>query len=248
MDFSTLYNEFMQPGRLIRLVVSLICLSLTCSLLGWGLWPNTNESRTVLVPSESLDFSSEYPPCDPSMEGAFSLILSWPRVIRAGDAGFIDLSLEASGSGQSTQPTITSKQTSIDKRAIPPNLNQSCNVIAEARLDMGGMQVLPPGMSDQTFQKNQRIAFRWSIHPEEEGAFQGIVWFYLRAIPPDGSPEIERAIAALQIEGDVVSFLGLEGGTARIVGVVGLFICIFLGIPFLKTGPNWILNRFLRGK
>lgn len=96
------------------------------------------------------------------------------------------------------------------------------------------MQVVPSEKASQPLRPSQSVTFYWSVQSAEAGKFRGVVWFYLRFVPLDGSPESERTISAQTIEIEVVSFMGLKAGPARLLGVAGAFLSSVLGVPFLE--------------
>ncbi len=182
------------------------------------------------------------------MQEARTLTFEWPPVIRAGDSDIIRLTLEVNEMGNIVPTAEIEGHTVTGETIFIPNLYDTHNVVAEARLDLAGMQVSPAEMSSQALLPGQRVTFYWSVHPENVGKYLGVVWFHLRFVPLDGGPESERAVAAQQIEIQVVSFLGLKAGPARILGVVGGFLSSVFGMPFLEDGLKWSWKRLRRGK
>lgn len=188
------------------------------------------------------------PTGQPSLQEARTLTLEWPPVIRAGDSDIIRLTLEVDELGNITPTAEIEGHVVTGETIIIPNLYDTHNVVAEARLDLAGIQVSPAEMSSQTLLPGQRVMFYWSIHPEDIGKYIGVVWFYLRFVPLDGGPETERAVAAQQIEIQVVSFLGLKAVPARILGAVGGLLSSVFGLPFVEDGLKWSWKRLRRGK
>jgi hypothetical protein len=124
-----------------------------------------------------------------------------------------------------------------------PDIFETHNVLAEARLDLAGMQVDPAGQVSETLRPGQRVIFSWSVHPDEAGLYRGTLWFFLRFIPIAGGPESSRALAALPIEIEAVSFFGLRAGPARWLGAIGSFVGGVLGLPFLEDILRFLFRK-----
>ncbi len=172
------------------------------------------------------------------------LTLEWPATIRAGDGDVVRLTLEVDAAGKLV-PTaeISGHKTSAQTVQIP-NLFDTHHVLAEARLDLAGVQVEPNDLVSQTLLPGQRVDFSWSVRPEEVGVYRGTVWFYLRFIPINGGYESQRTISAQPIEIRSVDLIGLTGVPARIVGVLGTLVGSVLG---LDNVISW-LWKLLRNK
>ena len=179
----------------------------------------------------------------PAIQEARRLTLEWPPVIRAGDADTVRLTLEVDENSNLTPTAEIEGHVTSGQIIVIPNLYDTHNVVAEARFDLAGMQVVPSETASQPLRPGQSVTFYWSVRPAEVGKFRGVVWFYLRFVPLDGSPESERAIAAKIIEFEVVSFMGLKAGPARLLGVAGAFLSSVLGIPFLEDSLRWLWKR-----
>jgi len=182
----------------------------------------------------------------PAIQESRRLTLEWPPVIRAGDADTVRLTLEMDENGSLTPTAEIAGHVTSGQTITIPNLYDTHNVVAEARLDLAGMQVVPSETASQPLRPSQSVTFYWSVRPADVGKFRGVVWFYLRFVPLDGSPESERAISAQTIEIEAVSFMGLEAGPARLLGVAGAFLGSVLGIPFLEDVLRWLWKRLKR--
>jgi len=85
-----------------------------------------------------------------------------------------DIGIDASGN---ITPTAVVNGNVVTGGVIEiPNLYETHHVIAEARMDMAGMQISPPDLSSQTLLPGQSIRFFWSIRPSDVGLYRGTVW------------------------------------------------------------------------
>jgi len=172
------------------------------------------------------------------------LTLEWPAIIRAGDGDTVRLTLEVDATGNLIPTAETAGHETSASIVKIPNLFETHHVMAEARLDLAGVQVVPNDMVSQTLLPGQRVDFSWSIKPQEVGVYRGTVWFYLRFIPIKGGFESQRTISAQPIEIRSVDLLGLTGTPARVVGVVGTLVGSIFGLDNIVS---W-LWKMLRQK
>jgi hypothetical protein len=125
-----------------------------------------------------------------------------------------------------------------------PNLYETHNVIAEARLDMAGMEVQPPGTISEPLTQGQSVTFYWSVRPEDAGKYEGTVWLHLRAVPRDGGEEIRIPVSVQFLEIEANSFFGIfSGGLARGVGAIGSVVGSVLGFPFFEDIVRLIFRK-----
>jgi hypothetical protein len=157
----------------------------------------------------------------------------------------LTLEVDAAGNLVPTAET-TGHQTTAQIVQIP-NLFNTHHVLAEARLDLAGVQVDPPGLMSQTLLPGQRVDFSWSVKPEGVGTFRGNVWFYLRFIPINGGPESQRTISAQPIQIRSVDLLGLTGTPSRVLGVLGTLVGSALGLDNLVSWAWKLIRRKKEG-
>lgn len=171
------------------------------------------------------------------------LTLEFPPRIRAGDSDVVRLTLEVDESGNLT-PTVSVDGNVIEGEVVEiPNLYETYNVLAEARLDLAGMDVRPADVVSETLLPGQKVTFYWSVLPAEVGHYKGTVWFYLHFVPKTNGQESRQVLSAQHVEIEATSFLGLRASPARWLGVSGAFISSLLGLPFLETVLKIIWKR-----
>jgi hypothetical protein len=174
------------------------------------------------------------------------LMLEFPPKIRAGDSDVVRLTLDIDENGDLI-PTV-SVEGNVTKAdvVIISNLYDTHNVLAEARLDMAGVDIRPSETISETLLPRQRVTFYWSVLPAGVGHYKGTVWFYLHFVPKSSGVESRQALSAQPIEIESTSFLGLKANPARWLGIAGTFISSVLGFPFLETVLKWLWKR-MRG-
>ena len=187
----------------------------------------------------------------PAIPESRRLTLEFPPEMRTGDSARIRLQLEVDERGNITPTAIVEGNVVTGEVVEIPNLYETHFVVAEARLDMAGMEVQPPGMISEPLNPGKSATFYWSVRPQESGRYEGTVWLHLRFIPIstlEGERESRIAVSAQFLEIEAKSFLGfLNGGTARGIGALGSLVGSVLGFPFVDDLVKWLWGK-IRGK
>jgi hypothetical protein len=123
-----------------------------------------------------------------------------------------------------------------------PNLYETHHVIAEARLDMAGVEVRPPELISSPMGPAQPVTFYWSIRPPSSGTYKGTAWLFVRFVDKQTGQESHRAVSAQTVEIQSTELFGLSAAFARVTGAIGSVIGGILGFPFVDD----ILKAFYR--
>ncbi len=115
------------------------------------------------------------------------------------------------------------------------------NVLGEARLDVIGGEASPNDLISTPLLPGRSAQFNWSLTPAQAGKVEGTLWIYLDTVTQDSGNDEPFPLAALPVEVDVVSLLGLSTSTLQIVGVLGAAAGLVLTLP-------WVGNRLARRK
>jgi hypothetical protein len=213
----------------------------------------TQASAATSLPIEILPTPTEVGTSEPSV-GAPSpalpeyrrLTLEYPAKIRTGDSDIIRLTLEVDSLGNVT-PTAETSGNIITGKVVPiPNLYDTHNVIAEARLDLAGVDIRPMDQISEPLLPGQSVTFFWSVHPVSSGTYRGTVWLFLRFIDKVTKEESGQPIAAQTVQISSTDFLGMAGGVARMTGGVGAVLGAFLGFPFVDHILKWLWRQIRR--
>ncbi len=186
------------------------------------------------------------PPPAPAIPEERFIEIEWPAAIRVGDSDFVSLALVPGEAGQLT-PTaqVAGHQTQGEPIEIP-NLYDTHNVLAIAELSGVGFRIDRPGEVAQALLPGEPVQWQWTIAPVSAGKQVATVGLKLRFVPKAGGEASERAIWArpLSIEGRTV--LGLSGGAADVLGVLGTVSGGVLGFPFADKFYAWIWRRLVK--
>jgi hypothetical protein len=180
---------------------------------------------------------------EPAIPEMRRLTLEFPPKIRAGDSDVVRLTLEVDASGNVTPTAVINGNVVTGEVIEIPNLYETHHVIAEARLDMAGMQISPPDLSSQTLLPGQSIRFFWSIRPDVVGRYRGTVWLFLRFVDKVSGEESRTAVSAQMVEIEAVNLFGVSARVVRSVGAVGSVVGTVIGFPFLEDIVKFLLKR-----
>lgn len=183
----------------------------------------------------------------PAIPESRRLTLEYPPQIRLGDTDVIRLTLEIDDLGNIT-PTAQIEGNLVTGSTVEiPNLYETHNVTAEARLDIAGPLVTPSELISEPLLPGQSATFYWSIRPQEAGSYRGTVWLSLRFVDKLNGEETQKVLSAQQVQIEATTFLGLKADAARAAGGVGSVVGGILGFPFiddvLKFLWGWLRRR-----
>ncbi len=174
------------------------------------------------------------------------LTLEYPPQIRVGDSDVIRLTLEVDTLGNIT-PTAYIEGNVISGNIVQiPNLFDTHNVIAEARLDLAGVQIRPDAQVDEPLLPGQSVTFFWSVQPVDSGTFRGTAWLALIFVDKASGAVSRKAISAQPVEIEGTKFLGAGGVFARTFGGIGTAVGAVLGFPFVTDILKWLWAHFVR--
>lgn len=219
----------------VRLVLAVAFTLASLVLLGWSLWPYGRGVRSqTILPSEMQLSVPAGAGIAPGVPETRLLRLDFPQAIRAGDMDVVRLTLDVDAQGNLT-PTVTAAGKVTQGADVHPNAYDNYNVLAEARLDMAGMVVLPAEAVSEPVLPGHGVIFLWSMRPTELGDHRGTVWLFLHFVPKSGGAQSRQPLSAQGIEIGANALFGLLTGPARWLGVVGTFISALLGLPYLAA-------------
>ena len=206
--------------------------------------PVAPEPTQGVLPTPTVSAGNQPQPAIPESR---RLTLEFPPVMRTGDSARIRLQLEIDDRGNIVPTAVVEGNVVTGEVVEIPNLYETHFVVAEARLDMAGMEVQPPGAISEPLTQGQSVTFYWSVRPEESGKYEGTVWLHLRFVPRDGGEESRIPVSVQFLEIEANSFLGFfSGGAARGVGALGSVLGGVLGFPFADDFVKWLWGKIRR--
>ncbi|HRK87970.1 MAG TPA: hypothetical protein PK152_02460 [Anaerolineales bacterium] len=242
--------KFFSPRTLVLLFAA---WTLSLALAACGAMSAAPETPQAPAAEPTSDVLSTPTPIFP-MTGDFAqpaipetrrLTLEYPSRVKAGaESDIVRLTLEVDDLGNIT-PTAEFEGNVVEGEVIEiPNLYESHTVTAEARFDIAGMQVEPPGATYQMLRQGESVTFYWSIRPQEVGTYRGTIWLHLVFVERSSGEESRMAVSAQIVEIEAVDFFGFSTNFVRTSGVVGSVLGVVVGFPFFKDIVNFVWGRF----
>lgn len=197
--------------------LSLVVLGFALVNLGWAVWPAQTDGQTFTIPAGLL-------PGAPSGKtytslADYTLQVSWPRWMRAGEAGQIVVALS-----EAAAPADEVVDRETQAVLIEPSLV--------------GLPVAPPGRTQANLGPGQGLQQRWTVDGVAPGEFPGKLvvsfGFYdevlgeLTLVP----------VAVIDFSIRVATLWGLARGLVLWLGLVGLVL----------WGALFILGRLVKGE
>jgi hypothetical protein len=143
----------------------------------------------------------------------------WPDKIRTGASDTIQILVDLD------QDFLT-----IDNLALENDFQENLSlddyfVNLEARVELAGIDIDPPGMMSKNILPGQKINFTWVIVGNFAGEYKGTIWLYLNLIPKQSSENsIKETLIAKPIKISVRNLLGLNLNTLRIIAYIMFFV------------------------
>jgi len=164
--------------------------------------------------------------------------------MRAGVEGdIVRLTLEVDDLGNITPTAQIAGNVVVGETIEIPNLYETHNVTAEARLDLAGMQVQPADAIYEPLKRGQSATFHWSIRPQETGTYRGTVWLHLNFADKSTGEQSRIAVSAQIVEIKAVDFFGLSFNMVRAFGAVGSIVGGVIGFPFIEEIIKFLFRR-----
>jgi hypothetical protein len=233
----------MPPSRCFSLLIAALFLGLLGVQLACGVGPETGAPPATIIAPVPTEVVSAQMPRIPETR---MLTLDFPPIIRAGDSDVIRLTLEVDAHGNLTPSASVAGNVTQGQAVSIPNVYDTHNVLAEARVDMAGMEIRPAEMVSQPLLPGQSATYFWSVRPLDVGKYRGTVWLFLHFVPKAGGEESRQALSAQVIEIESTTLFGIRSEPARWLGMAGTFVSSLLGLPFLAEAIKWVLKRIRR--
>jgi len=248
-NYQVIIRDMNKRRTLRRLIVLVILLS-SLALLAWGFWPGIDQTQVLSISPQEMQLPTQASgvvatgmPGNtqmPRIPEARLLILKWPEHLRTGDTDIVRLMVQVDEEGNIIPTASYEEHEIIGEPGLIPDMYDSHNVLAEARLEIAGLQVIPDDLVIQALRPGEDLTFTWSVRSAEVGRLRGTVWLYLRFLPLDGGPDRQIALSAQVIEIEVVNLFGIGGAMARIMGLTGVAASGLLGADDILNSVRWL--------
>jgi len=196
-----------------RRIVGLIFLIFSLVILAWGVWPHRSGLRSLAFSLDSDLAKPEAKIAMPAFSNLATLIeesrfeVEIPSRVRLGDSAVFRIGLNLENSG-----------------GLAADLIETHNILAQARFEIGGVQITPAGEISEPLRPGKKAAVFWSVRPTQVGEYRGVIWLHLRVIPISGGQERIIPLTAQFTKFQALTFLGMGGPAARIAGGIGVVL------------------------
>lgn len=217
--------------RFIRTVSFFLFFGLT---ILFGLWGMINPPRRLQErPLRLIEAATP-----PTVIGKWTIQIEAPRYLRAGDAEIVRLLLlpvsESPDTPQTVHPTLPGDVSFPDLLAVS-------TMIAEARLDLAGVEIRPDQTISEPLLPGKPALFFWSVRATQPGDYSGVAWLHLRLISPEGENVIP--LSAQEIRLQVRTLWGFSANAARWLSLLWGILTFLLGFPYLRDVVLWLGRR-----
>lgn len=236
-------------------VLMLICASIACGVGSSpehsaplpsdpGIEPAPTLSVLLTQPAIAPTSQPTQIAAAPAIPETRRLTLEFPSKMRAGvEADIVRLTLEVDELGNITPTAEIEGNIVVGETIEIPDLYETHNVTAEARLDLAGMQVQPADAIYEPLKRGQSATFYWSIRPQETGTYRGTVWLHLNFADKSTGEQSRIAVSAQIVEIEAVDFFGLSVNLVRTSGVIGSLVGGVVGFPFIEDIIKFLFKR-----
>jgi hypothetical protein len=203
-----------------RRFLGILLALISATVFIWGTWPFRRVVQSI--------------PLDESRR----LSISWPVVIRVGDAQKVQLILEPREDARSAVAGQTASILDPLEQGFATETVQAYHILAESRLEVAGLPLIPGDLVSQPVLPGGRVVFSWSAYPQRAGTYPGVIWLYLRLIPLASGDETTRPVLAREFQIRAVELFGLGGPPARLLGISGILLATAIGLDgwYIRMG------------
>lgn len=213
----------------IRIIFGMVIFIISVAILTWEQLPAAKQSHVFELPSIEV-FDSENKD-DRTLSSIsfehYQIKLDWPVRMYSGKKETITLNLEAYGReinpGGAIEPGNIDGEWSDERSDM---IYESYNLVAEARIDLPGIEIIPKGEISQPLPLGKSLNFQWRISSDHDGIYPGMFWFYINIVQKQGGAHERRALLAYPIKVTSYSFLGLSRDVLLGISAV-LFLASF---------------------
>ncbi len=197
--------------------LSICFLAFGLASLGWVMWPSGRDSVQMTIPSGVLPGASAGTDYAALMD--YTLTITWPRMVRLGRTGEIELILvgDLLGEAGENKDRPAALQTILMEPVLP------------------GMPLAPPGLVQVNMAEGQTLDQVWTLTPIEAGDYAGKLYLSFGFYDQQMKELVTVPVAVVDFSLQVAALWGLEANLVLWLGLVGLVL----------WGALFVLGRFV---
>jgi len=189
--------------------LSVVFLLLGLISLAWAVWPSSTDAVQINIPAGALPATPDG--TDFASLADYELSISWPRWVRLGDSGSIDVFLSGVV-GQADDGTDQAIQV----------------ILIETTLQR--LRVEPAGLVQHNIAPGTDLNVLLAVEAVQKGEFPGKVLVSFGFFDDENDEMVPVPVAVVDVTVQVKSWLGLETGIVIWLGFVSL---VLWGVLFL---------------
>lgn len=164
----------------------------------WSFWPGSQTHEEIVFQNRQF-------------------VIDRPERLAAANSGEVILAIKRVPTGQVSQTPGAAG----GMPAALDDLYLTHQVMAEARLEISGVEVKPSGPVSEPLLRDQDLRFSWQTTPGMPGDYEGTLWLHLVLVPLGGGETERVALMAKKISFHAGDFLGWDAALARGYGLSG---------------------------
>lgn len=188
----------------ILYTLSLAFLAFGLVNLAWAVWPPPTDALQITIPAGTL-------PAAPGSTAfaslsEYALNVSWPRWVRRGESGTLNLVL-----------------TDLDHEILPAGTERQAQVVLTEPA-LYPLQLDPLGGVQATLGDNQDLLLTWEVTGEQQGSFPGKIYVSFGFYDEGSDALVTVPVAVVDFHIQVVELWGRGAGFAIGLGIAGLVL------------------------
>lgn len=249
----------MSSLRWLLSLCGLILLVVSFSVLAASLWPAAHLADRqpvadfipgIAFPDGSIGDTTPVPTAGPGEPPpppeSRAVELDYPLTLRLGDSDVIRLALVIAPGGYLTPTAEGGGHNAIGEPVQIPNLYDTHNLTAIARLDSIGLNIDRPGDWEQPLLPGEAVAWRWTISAAEPGRQRANLIIHLRFVPKAGGDVLQKELWARTLTIQTTDVFGLPAALAKGLGLFGSLLGSILSFPFAEKFYSWLWDKIRR--
>lgn len=182
-------------------VLSLVFLVIGLFCIGWVVWPTPREAATIHLPQGVLPGAPAWE--DYASLADYTLSVTWPRWLRAGEEGNIQVYLS-------------------EDRGSLVELEDRPTQVVMVQPNPGILSIEPSGQIQASIGAGQDLELTWEITGSSPGEYPGEVIVAFGFWDEEASELVPVPVAVVDIEVRILSLFGLQSQIILWFGLVGM--------------------------
>ncbi len=219
----------------IRRTMAIVLLLISIVFILWAALPNRYQRAVQSIPPSMMAIPQNGEVGSMLSIPARQVVLEWPESMRIGEDETLTLVFEPAQMDDNPSSQGTGYA----------NIYTRYNLMAEARYDVAGVNLVPANPTRESMPSGQPVKFSWEVKADQVGSYDGTMWLTLRYLPLDGSHVVQVPVYVREISIHSASLFGLSESMAYLLGGVGtLTAAILVYDDLVNLVRKWIRKYY----